>query len=204
MPGGLEEVNDTWVLVGYLTKLSTARIIRRLAYMNEWMRIEHCWMTLTGKNRNIRRIPCPNAAREIASLTQNSLRRERRANNQMRDGTSRKKNWVKTTCQPRVEQWNRKLEQKVWPRHLTLNSLTWKIWWAPNNASRWQMGFNSAFKGSVSYGGSAEVERVCWAQEKENGWGFERRRKWLVSKRLLRNSLERPNTNRRNLIPHTR
>ena len=30
---------------------------------------------------------------------------------------------------------------------LTLNPLTWKIWWAPNNASRWQMGFNSAFKG---------------------------------------------------------
>ena len=30
---------------------------------------------------------------------------------------------------------------------LTLNSLTWKIWWAPNNASSLQMGFNSAFKG---------------------------------------------------------
>jgi len=30
---------------------------------------------------------------------------------------------------------------------LTLNSLTWKIWWAHNNASRWQMGFNSAFRG---------------------------------------------------------
>ena len=30
---------------------------------------------------------------------------------------------------------------------LTLNPLTWKIWWAPNNFSRWQMGFNSAFKG---------------------------------------------------------
>ena len=30
---------------------------------------------------------------------------------------------------------------------LTLNPLTWKIWWAPNNASRWQMGFNSACKG---------------------------------------------------------
>jgi len=30
---------------------------------------------------------------------------------------------------------------------LTLNQLTWKIWWTPNNASRWQMGFNSAFKG---------------------------------------------------------
>jgi len=25
---------------------------------------------------------------------------------------------------------------------LTLNLLTWRIWWAPNNASRWQMGFN--------------------------------------------------------------
>ena len=32
-----------------------------------------------------------------------------------------------------------------WP--LTRILLTWRIWWAPNNASRWQMGFNSAFKG---------------------------------------------------------
>ena len=31
--------------------------------------------------------------------------------------------------------------------YLTLILLTWRIWWAPNNASRWQMGFNSAFKG---------------------------------------------------------
>ena len=30
---------------------------------------------------------------------------------------------------------------------LTLILLTWKIWWAPNNASHWQMEFNSAFKG---------------------------------------------------------
>ena len=30
---------------------------------------------------------------------------------------------------------------------LTLILLMWRIWWAPNNASRWQMGFNSAFKG---------------------------------------------------------
>ena len=30
---------------------------------------------------------------------------------------------------------------------LTLNPLRWKIWWAPNNASRRQMGINSAFKG---------------------------------------------------------
>jgi len=30
---------------------------------------------------------------------------------------------------------------------LTLILLTWRIWWAPNNARIWQMGFNSAFKG---------------------------------------------------------
>ena len=30
---------------------------------------------------------------------------------------------------------------------LALNLLMWRIWWAPNNASKWQMGFNSAFKG---------------------------------------------------------
>jgi len=29
--------------------------------------------------------------------------------------------------------------------HLTLILLTWRIWWAPNNASKWQMGFNPAF-----------------------------------------------------------
>jgi len=31
---------------------------------------------------------------------------------------------------------------------LTLILLTWRIWWAPNNASKLQMGFNSMFKGS--------------------------------------------------------
>jgi len=30
---------------------------------------------------------------------------------------------------------------------LTLILLMWRIWWVPNNASKWQMGFNSAFKG---------------------------------------------------------
>jgi len=30
---------------------------------------------------------------------------------------------------------------------LTLILPSWRIWWAPNNASKWQMGFNSAFKG---------------------------------------------------------
>ena len=28
----------------------------------------------------------------------------------------------------------------------TLILLTWRIWWAPNNASKWQMGFNLACK----------------------------------------------------------
>jgi hypothetical protein len=30
---------------------------------------------------------------------------------------------------------------------LILNPLKWKILWAPNDATKWQMGFNSAFKG---------------------------------------------------------
>jgi len=32
-------------------------------------------------------------------------------------------------------------------QHLTLILLMWRIWWAPNNANKWQLGFNSAFKG---------------------------------------------------------
>jgi len=34
---------------------------------------------------------------------------------------------------------------------LTLNLLTWKIWWTSNNASRWQMGFNLACKELISF-----------------------------------------------------
>jgi len=30
---------------------------------------------------------------------------------------------------------------------LTPVLLTWRIWWAPNNASKWKMGFNLTFKG---------------------------------------------------------
>jgi outer membrane usher protein FimD/PapC len=40
-----------------------------------------------------------------------------------------------------------RLKNTIIDKMLTLNSLTWKIWWAPDNASRWQMGYNSAFKG---------------------------------------------------------
>jgi hypothetical protein len=32
---------------------------------------------------------------------------------------------------------------------VTLILLTWRIWWAVNNASKWQMGFNLAFKGLI-------------------------------------------------------
>jgi hypothetical protein len=34
---------------------------------------------------------------------------------------------------------------------LTLILLTWSIGWAPNNVSKWQMGFNLAFKGLILY-----------------------------------------------------
>jgi len=30
---------------------------------------------------------------------------------------------------------------------LTLILPMWRIWWTPNNVSKWQMGFNLAFKG---------------------------------------------------------
>ena len=33
---------------------------------------------------------------------------------------------------------------------LTLTLLTRRIWWAPTNAGKWQMGFISAFKGLIS------------------------------------------------------
>jgi hypothetical protein len=43
---------------------------------------------------------------------------------------------------------------------LTLILLTWRIWWAPNNASKWQMGFNSAFKGLMTLMGHLFTERA--------------------------------------------
>ena len=35
--------------------------------------------------------------------------------------------------------------------NLTLILLTWRIWWAPNNASKWHMGFNSALKVNLKF-----------------------------------------------------
>jgi hypothetical protein len=51
------------------------------------------------------------------------------------------------------------LKCKHKPSRLTLILLTWRIWWAPNNASRWQMGFNSAFKG---------LKKFQWCNEQPN------------------------------------
>ena len=34
-------------------------------------------------------------------------------------------------------------------QRLTLILLMWTIWRAPNSASKWRMGFNSAFKGLI-------------------------------------------------------
>jgi len=50
----------------------------------------------------------------------------------------------------RLRSGNNREARWPWP-NLTLILLTWRIWWAPNNASRWQMGFNSAFKGLRHY-----------------------------------------------------
>jgi hypothetical protein len=41
---------------------------------------------------------------------------------------------------------------------LTLILLTWRIWWAPNNASKWQMEFNLAFKG-LKFNCSNRIQR---------------------------------------------
>ena len=57
------------------------------------------------------------------------------------------------------------VEWKEWARErlcradLTLTLLTWRIEWVPNNASRWQMGFNSAFKGLNCIGASLKLYR---------------------------------------------
>ena len=40
---------------------------------------------------------------------------------------------------------------------LTLILLTWRKWWAPNNASKHQMGFKSAFKGLMKLEFSRQI-----------------------------------------------
>ena len=58
----------------------------------------------------------------------------------------------------------------IFDKPLALILLTWRIWWAPNNASRWQMGFNSAFKGLI-YKDRFEVMAVGEAAWSLTIWG---------------------------------
>jgi hypothetical protein len=53
-------------------------------------------------------------------------------------------------------------------KKLTLILLTWRIWWAPNNASKWQMGFNSAFKGLI-HSALQKQHRDCRKKGKGKG-----------------------------------
>ena len=46
----------------------------------------------------------------------------------------------------------RSLYFRIFPTSfLTLILLTWRIWWAPTNASKWRMGFSAAFKGLITF-----------------------------------------------------
>jgi hypothetical protein len=46
-----------------------------------------------------------------------------------------------------VRRLHQTVKRGLWhEKSLTFIQLTWRIWWAPNNASRWQMGFNSVLK----------------------------------------------------------
>ena len=56
---------------------------------------------------------------------------------------------VKFTSVAKVQTVKKKQSKLVAFSTLTLILLTWRIWRAPNNASRWQMGFNSVFKGLI-------------------------------------------------------
>jgi hypothetical protein len=57
-------------------------------------------------------------------------------------------------------------------RHLTLILLTWRIWRASNNASRWQIGFNSAFEGLI-YGKLDYVVGITGLDYEPDETGFE-------------------------------
>ena len=45
-----------------------------------------------------------------------------------------------------------------WKPTLTLILLTWTIWRAPTNASKWRIGFNSAFKGLIVNSGWSNLK----------------------------------------------
>ena len=61
----------------------------------------------------------------------------------------------------------RRLGRKSRVGCLTFILLTWRIRWAPNNANKWQMGFNSAFKGLINTWICSKDLRVLWRQARE-------------------------------------
>ena len=47
----------------------------------------------------------------------------------------------------------------------------WRVWWAPNNASRWQMGFNSAFEGlKFPLTFILPTWRIWWVPNNASSW----------------------------------
>ena len=45
---------------------------------------------------------------------------------------------------------------------LTFILLMWRIWWAPNNASKWQVGFNLTFKGLMKKSPALAYSVCAW------------------------------------------
>jgi hypothetical protein len=52
--------------------------------------------------------------------------------------------------------------------HSEYLTLTWRIWWATNNASKWQIGFNSAFKALIH----TDFPRQKWLRERASVLGY--------------------------------
>jgi len=70
--------------------------------------------------------------------------------------------------------WNRAQRHKQ--PYLTLILLTWRIWWAPNNASRLQMGFNLAFRGlKLTATLYTSVSQPLWDRSQVNSFSIRRR-----------------------------
>jgi hypothetical protein len=67
--------------------------------------------------------------------------------------------------------------------YLTLILLTWRIGWTHNKPSKWQMGFNSVFKGLKYLTLIPLMWRIGWAANKACNWhmGFNSAFKGLIN-----------------------
>ena len=67
---------------------------------------------------------------------------------------------------------------------LTLVLLTWTIWRAPTNASKWRMGFNSAFKGLIAITSTVKpvmlVTLVSWPSVTAGHASIERKNRYDI------------------------